>query len=375
MPTSTLPPPRRHTGSSRDVVVRSLQREQSVVHVARPEAEDRGVAGPGHHHPEAVRAKDGHHVELDGKRQVALVDGAPVLGGAHPARVDPAVSGVEEHRLTAVTRSRRVPDTGAVGEERRIERPRLVRSSAQCRGHRVVPRVGRRPGNDDDRDGDSEHSAARSRRVGRADRADELFFGGIATSSIRFAPAWHRDQGPAGRRRRPEAEASMVATRSRQLVSAPRPGEKGMGRATFPPVTWRHALRDHRGRSGRKPGRHPCRRAGGVDVTLDRAGRGRGAANLSRLHPVQGHDRHRRAPCPTCGGWRDGGGGQRGLDRSRSGPPAHRGHRRPARGHQREDPPQPGGQPGPRDRPAWSTTTPWSPTPSTESAPSRPTPS
>ena len=144
----------------------ALQGEHPVVDVGRAETEDRGVARARDHHPKPVLAEDRHRVELDGEGRLALVDGGSALGRAHSARIDPAVTGVEEHRLPAIAGGGRVLDTGAVGEQRRVERTWLIPSSGQHAGHRAVPRVHRDARDTDQDDGGGDHAGPQA--AGRA---------------------------------------------------------------------------------------------------------------------------------------------------------------------------------------------------------------
>ncbi len=154
---------RRHTGlARRRRRGRPARVSNPLSTSAGPEPEHRRFAGAGDHHTEAVLAEDGHDVELDGEGLVAFVDGAPALGRAHPARVDPAMTGIEEHRLArgrpklADTRRRRR------WRRERIERSWLSRPSAQDRGHCAVPGVQRGAGDARTDTADDDQSAAQA---------------------------------------------------------------------------------------------------------------------------------------------------------------------------------------------------------------------
>ena len=100
----------------------TLERQDPVGHVRRPEPQDGRWTGTGDDHPVAVGAEDCHHIELDRQRLIRFVDGRPRLGGPDSPRIESSMTGIQKDRLAPVAVRRWIGDAGSAGEQGGVHR-------------------------------------------------------------------------------------------------------------------------------------------------------------------------------------------------------------------------------------------------------------
>jgi hypothetical protein len=104
-----------------DVVMRALESEDTARSVRCAQPHHRGGPGTRDDDAEALGPQQRHRIQFDRKGLVCFVNRPSGLCGPYAAGIDASMSGVEEHRLAAITLRRLERFARAGGEDGRVE--------------------------------------------------------------------------------------------------------------------------------------------------------------------------------------------------------------------------------------------------------------